>query len=140
MSDAVENNKFYLDGRELVFEPGETILEASNRAGEEIPHLCTDPRPGYKPGGNCRACMVEIEGERALAPSCSRVLEPGMQIRSSASERAQNSRKVVMELLLSDQPERSRAHDRNSRFWQWAEHLDLHASRFPARDFAQVDR
>ena len=50
--------------------PGETIWQVATGAGIEIPHLCYAPEPGYRPDGNCRACMVEIDGERVLAASC----------------------------------------------------------------------
>ena len=52
--------------------PGETIWQVAQRRGTEIPHLCYCPKPGYRADGNCRACMVEIEGERVLAASCIR--------------------------------------------------------------------
>ena len=52
--------KFFLDGREVVARPGETIWQVASRHHTEIPHLCYSPAPGYRPDGNCRACMVEI--------------------------------------------------------------------------------
>ena len=107
---------FTLDGRELIALRGETIWQAARRAGQTIPHLCTQEAPGYRPGGNCRACMVEIDGERNLAPSCSRQVSAGMQVRSESSERALHSRRLVMELLLADQPPHAQAHDRNASF------------------------
>ena len=58
---------FTLDGREVSALPGETIWQAAARLGTVLPHLCYAPEPGYRADGNCRACMVEIEGERALA-------------------------------------------------------------------------
>jgi formate dehydrogenase major subunit len=63
---------FTLDGREVEARPGETIWQVARRQGTLIPHLCWLPEPGYRADGNCRACMVEIEGERALAASCIR--------------------------------------------------------------------
>ena len=69
MSDPI---KFLLDGREVTAEAGETIWQVANRLGNEIPHLCWQPYPGYRADGNCRACMVEIKGERVLAASCIR--------------------------------------------------------------------
>ena len=68
--------RFMLDGREIDGLPGEPILEAARRAGVEIPHLCY--RPGLDAVGNCRACVVEIAGERTLAPSCCRSASAGM--------------------------------------------------------------
>ena len=101
--------RFTLDGAEVEAAPGETIWQAAQRVGTEIPHLCWLPKPGYRADGNCRACMVEIDGERVLAASCIRRPTPGMKVQS-ASERAKASRKLVFELLVGDQPGRAVAH------------------------------
>ena len=126
---------FTLDGREITAAPGESIWDAAKRAGTRIPHLCHADAPGYRADGNCRACMVEIEGERVLAASCIRMPAPGMVVRS-ASERAVKARAMVMELLLADQPAQAEAHDRSSRFWEMAALQGVGASRFPARERA----
>ncbi|HYP84924.1 formate dehydrogenase subunit alpha [Variovorax sp.] len=94
--------EFQLDGRAVVALPGETILQAAEREGVEIPRLCY--KEGYRPDGNCRACVVEIEGERVLAPSCCRAATPGMKVHAS-SERARKSQKMVLEMLLADMPD-----------------------------------
>ena len=86
-----------------------------------FPHLCYAPEPGYRPDGNCRACMVEIEGERVLAASCIRQPTEGMKVVTGVSERAKKSREMVFELLVADQPARETAHDPQSKFWNWAE-------------------
>src|SRR5271165_7199222 len=91
--------EFKLNGRDVVAENGETIIEAAKRHGVEIPHLCY--KPGLRPDGNCRACVVEVKGERVLAPSCCRAPSQGMEV-SSESPRALASQKMVLELLLSD--------------------------------------
>src|SRR5213083_2738280 len=101
---------FTLDGKEVHARDGETIWQVAQRHGTDIPHLCYAPEPGYRPDGNCRACMVEIEGERVLAASCIRKPTAGMKVRT-ASERAKGSRKMVFELLISDQPEREHSPD-----------------------------
>jgi formate dehydrogenase major subunit len=131
--------RFTLDGAEVEAAPGETIWQVANRRGVEIPHLCWLPKPGYRADGNCRACMVEVEGERVLAASCIRKPTPGMKVHS-ASERARFSRKMVFELLLADQPARSQAHDPGSRFWAWAEKVGVDESRFPQRMTPAPDR
>src|SRR5581483_12275432 len=95
--------KFILDGVEVEALPGETIWNAARRHHTDLPHLCYAPEPGYRPDGNCRACMVEIEGERALAASCIRKPSAGMKVKSQ-SERAITNRKLVFELLVADQP------------------------------------
>jgi formate dehydrogenase major subunit len=131
--------RFFLDGAEVEAQPGETIWQAANRQGVEIPHLCWLPKPGYRADGNCRACMVEIEGERVLAASCIRQPAPGMKVKA-ASERAKASRALVFELLVGDQPDRAVAHDPGSRLWQWADALDISDSRFPQRAPSAPDR
>jgi formate dehydrogenase major subunit len=131
--------RFTLDGNDVEARPGETIWQVANRQGIEIPHLCWLPKPGYRADGNCRACMVEIEGERVLAASCIRKPSPGMKVKT-ASERARFSRQMVFELLLADQPRRDAAHDPGSRFWQWADRLDLSGSRFPPHAPTLPDR
>lgn len=139
MGGSLNTVKFFLDGAEVEALEGETIWQAAKRHNENIPHLCYSPEPGYEPSGNCRVCMVEIEGERTLAASCVRTPTEGMKVNSASSERAQKSRKMVMELLVSDQPKREVAHDKNSKLWQWADELAVDASRFPARPKIAAD-
>ncbi|HYR67332.1 MAG TPA: 2Fe-2S iron-sulfur cluster-binding protein, partial [Reyranella sp.] len=98
--------KFTIDGVEVEAREGETIWQVANRHAVAIPHLCYSTAPTYRPDGNCRACMVEIEGERVLAASCIRPPTPGMKVHS-ASERAKTSRQLVFELLVGDQPDRA---------------------------------
>ncbi|MEC5406259.1 formate dehydrogenase subunit alpha [Paraburkholderia sp. MPAMCS5] len=123
--------QFELDGQTVEAAPGETIWQVATRIGTEIPHLCYSPEPDYRADGNCRACMVEIEGERVLAASCKRMPAVGMKVQS-ASARATSARKMVMELLVADQPARATSHDPQSKFWAWAERMGVTASRFPA--------
>ena len=125
-----ESIRFTLDGKAVEARPGETIWQVAKRCGREIPHLCYSPEPGYRADGNCRACMVEIEGERVLAASCVRKPCAGMRVHS-ASERAEAAQSMVMELLVADQPAPEIAHDRDSRLWQWAERLGVTEGRFP---------
>jgi formate dehydrogenase major subunit len=124
--------RFELDGRSVEALEGETIWTAAQRAGVAIPHLCHAPEPDYRPDGNCRACMVEIDGERVLAASCIRKPQEGMKV-TTASERAKQSRALVFELLVADQPERASSHDPESKFWAWADQVGVASSRFPAR-------
>jgi formate dehydrogenase major subunit len=131
--------KFTLDGQEVEARADETLWQVANRLGTEIPHLCYTPEPGYRPDGNCRACMVEIEGERVLAASCIRTPAAGMKVKT-ASERAKASRKMVFDLLLADQPERETAHDPQSKFWGWADKMGIGASKFPAHGRVSPDR
>src|SRR5262252_8942845 len=124
---------FELDGQQVEANPGETIWQVAKRQGREIPHLCYSPAPDYRPDGNCRACMVEIEGERVLAASCKRTPSVGMKVKS-ASSRAVAAQKMVMELLVADQPARETSHDPESKFWLWAEKSGVTESRFPAAE------
>src|SRR5450759_2966377 len=101
--------KFIIDGKEDEALDGETIWQVAKRIGNEIPHLCYSPEPGYRPDGNCRVCMVEIEGERVLAASCIRKPTAGMKVKAT-SERAKTARQMVFELLISDQPDRKTSH------------------------------
>ncbi|MES2939625.1 MAG: formate dehydrogenase subunit alpha [Pseudomonadota bacterium] len=94
--------EFTLDGKTVQALRGDTILQAAERVGVEIPRLCY--KEGYRPDGNCRACVVEIAGERVLAPSCCRAVTPGMAVQAN-SERAVKSQKMVLEMLLAEMPE-----------------------------------
>ena len=124
---------FSLNGEEVEAGADETIWQVAQRHGVEIPHLCHAPEPGYRPDGNCRACMVEIEGERVLASSCTRKPSPGMVVKT-ASERAKKAREMVFELLIADQPARGKAHDPDSKLWNWADKIGVTTSRYPARE------
>ena len=93
---------FELDTEQVTARPGETIWSAARRHGVLIPHLCHSD--GLRPDGNCRACVVEIEGERTLAPSCCRTPMPGQKVHAN-SPRARKSQQMVLELLLADLPE-----------------------------------
>jgi len=119
---------FTLDGRELEAEPGETILQAARRHGVAIPHLCH--RDGLPADGNCRACVVEIAGERVLAPSCCRAPAPGMAVRAR-SDRVLRAQRTVLELLAADVPDGSRY--AGSELADWCERLGVGAPRFAPR-------
>ncbi|MEE9335765.1 MAG: formate dehydrogenase subunit alpha [Granulosicoccaceae bacterium] len=130
MSDTVT---FTLDGKSVTAKTDETLWEISKREGTRLPHLCHADSPGYLPDGNCRACMVEIDGERTLAASCIRTASEGMVV-NTQSIRAVTSRKVVIELLMADQPERSDAHDKSSHMWSIASEQGVDSSRFPTKE------
>ncbi|MYA89812.1 MAG: formate dehydrogenase subunit alpha [Boseongicola sp. SB0662_bin_57] len=119
---------FTMDGETVSVEEGTTIWEAAHGRGLAIPHLCHKPSPGYRPDGNCRACMVEVEGERTLVASCIRPVAEGMVVRTD-SGRAERSRRLVVELLAADQPETP--HDRSSHFHVMANATGVAESRFP---------
>jgi formate dehydrogenase major subunit len=119
---------FTLNGREIAAKAGETLLQAARRHGVDIPHLCY--KEGLRPDGNCRACVVEIEGERVLAPSCCRQPQPGMRVFSDG-QRARTAQKMVLELLLSDMPPQPLT--RRSELEEWARRLGVGAPRFTPR-------
>jgi formate dehydrogenase major subunit len=124
--------QFTLNGQAIEAQGEETILQAAQRCGIEIPYLCY--KEGYRPDGNCRACVVEIKGERVLAPSCCRKPTEGMEVNSD-NERAVHSQKMILELLLSDMPQQGKSpYKLNSELDQWADKLDIYSPRFPARD------
>ncbi|MDO8677274.1 MAG: formate dehydrogenase subunit alpha [Acidobacteriota bacterium] len=119
---------FTLNGKTVVVPSDQTILEAAERHGVEIPRLCH--MDGMRPDGNCRTCMVEIKGERVLAPSCCRYPKDGMEVTTN-SPRAVTSQKMSIELLLSDVPERS--YTLNSELDLWARKLAVGKPRFAPR-------
>ncbi|SEO85486.1 formate dehydrogenase major subunit [Rhodospirillales bacterium URHD0017] len=130
--------KFSIDGREVEARDGETIWQVASRHDVGIPHLCYSTAPSYRPDGNCRACMVEIEGERVLAASCLRKPTEGMKV-GVVTERAEKARRMVFELLVADQPARETAHDPDSKFWNWADKVGVSTSRFPAAEHPATD-
>jgi len=117
--------QFTLNGQSVTAPAGQSLLNIAKDLGIPIPHLCH--KDGLNPDGNCRACVVEIEGERTLAPSCCRSATPGMKVQT-ASERAVKSQKMVLEMLLADLPEQGykwlddRAEAPHGELSQWAEH------------------
>ncbi|MCC7417665.1 MAG: formate dehydrogenase subunit alpha [Acidobacteria bacterium] len=119
---------FTLNGEPVEARSGETIIEAAKRYGVEIPHLCY--KPGMREDGNCRACVVEIKGERVLAPSCCRHPTAGMDV-TTDSARARLSQKMVLELLLADMPETP--YTLNSELDAWARKLEVGKPRFGTR-------
>ena len=125
---------FELNGATVTARADEKIIEVARREGIEIPHLCY--KPGLEEVGNCRACMVEINGERVLAPSCCRNATSGMKVTTN-SERAVKSQQLVLELLLADMPETS--YTRDNEVDQWAKKLNVGKPRFAAREPIRAD-
>ena len=128
MSTSTTTIEFELNGKTITANQYETILKAAQRHGVEIPHLCYED--GLEEVGNCRSCMVEIEGERVLAPSCCRNPSQDMKV-SSDNDRAVNAQKMVLELLNADMPEQQYKLD--NELQQWSQKLDVQYSRFESR-------
>ena len=127
MSDQIS---FTLDNKTVTAEPGETIWQIAKRCGTTIPHLCHKDEKDYRPDGNCRACMVQIDGERILAASCIRTPTNGMKV-TTDGERVEKSRAMVFELLTADMPAREESPDSGADFWLWAESMGISSSRLP---------
>jgi formate dehydrogenase major subunit len=121
--------RFKLDGVEIIANENETILQAAERHGIAIPHLCYTE--GMRPDGNCRACVVEIKGERVLAPSCARRPAEGMEV-FSANDRARHSQRMVLELLMADAGS-TVLYRSDSELTEWAGFLDVGVPRFASR-------
>ena len=93
--------KFVLDGKEIEFEPGQTIIQAAKKHGIDIPHFCW--HESLSISGNCRVCLVEVEKIPKLVIACSTLAAEGMIVHS-ASEKALAARNAVMEFLLINHP------------------------------------
>ena len=102
----MDKMKIIIDNREVEVEKGTTVWQAAKQLGIDIPALCYMNLEHLsienKPAG-CRVCVVEIDGRRNLAPSCSTTCTPGMVVKTNTM-RVLNSRKTVLELILSDHP------------------------------------
>jgi formate dehydrogenase major subunit len=125
---------FELNGRAVSARANETIIQVADREGVEIPRLCY--KEGMDAVGNCRSCMVEINGERVLAPSCCRFPTEGMKV-SSNSERAVHAQKMVLEILSSDMPEAD--FTRHNEVDAWAARLQVGRPRFEPRPHIESD-
>src|SRR5216110_643440 len=126
--------EFKLNGKTVVGRSDETLIETARHYGIEIPRLCY--KEGMRPDGNCRACVVEIKGERVLAPSCCRYPKDGMEV-TTDNPRSVASQKMVLELLLSDIPEKSYTLD--SELDHWAKALKVGKPRFESRHQPKAD-
>ena len=130
MSDLIN---FFINGKAVKANADDSIWEVSKREGNFIPHLCHSDKSGYKADGNCRSCVVEIKGERTLAASCIRKPFNGMEVITN-NDKVEKSQKLVLELLLSDQPVKEKSHNKNSYFWKILETKKISKTRFPKKD------
>jgi len=101
LPESDETVTFTIDGWEVTAPKGSTILQAALSEGIEIPHFCY--HPGLSAAGNCRMCLVQVDGRPKLEPSCIIPAADGMEIVSSA-ENVTEARKAVMEFLLLNHP------------------------------------
>jgi len=93
--------KLNIDGREIETQPGKSILEASLEAGIYIPYLCY--HPDLPSTGDCRLCVVEVEGMDELAISCTTMAADGMTVRTK-TENLAGARRQAMEKILEGHP------------------------------------
>jgi iron-only hydrogenase group A len=118
-----------VNDRRIQARPGETLLEACERSGIRVPTLCH--LRNLSPTGACRMCVVEVEGQRGLVPSCAFPVSEGMKVRTH-SPRAVQARQVIVELLMSNHPDDCLYCVRNSdcRLRGLAAELGVRARRF----------
>jgi formate dehydrogenase major subunit len=130
--------EFTLDGKLVRARVDQTLWQVAQAEGTTIPHLCH--KEGLTPAGNCRACVVEVEGERTLAASCCRSVAAGMKV-NTQSQRSVKARAMVVELLLSDAGQTTDTYTRTSELTQWAQRLGVGAGRLPQRapGYAKAD-
>jgi len=103
MSSITETTiKMTIDGREVVAPKSYTVLQAAKLAGLNIPHLCYHPELSRE--GNCRVCLVAVEGARSLVASCVYPISDGMKVHTNTNE-VREARKTVVELMLANHPE-----------------------------------
>jgi formate dehydrogenase major subunit len=126
--------EFKLNGQTVIGRPDEKIIETAKKHGVAIPHLCHGGN--QRSDGNCRACVVEIKGERALAPSCCRYPTAGMEVTTN-SPRALTSQKMVLELLMADMGEVP--HTKVNKVANWAKKLGVEKIRFKKREQPKPD-
>jgi [NiFe] hydrogenase diaphorase moiety small subunit len=89
------NNSYFLDGVEIPFDEGDTLMDAALKAGKYIPHLCHNPE--FTPHGSCRLCIVEINGRQVSA--CTQPAANGMEVKSN-TEKIIDQRRNLLQMLF----------------------------------------
>ncbi len=106
-----ESKFVVIDGNEIDYRQGETVLEAARRLGIDIPVLCHDDR--LEPAGACRMCLVEVEGARLMQPACAHLSAPGMVVRTT-TPKVDRNRRFILSLHRADTvKDRVQAEDNN---------------------------
>ena len=93
-----EKIKLTIDGKEVKVNEGITVLQAAKQIGIDIPTLCF--LKDVNQAGECRICIVEIEGRRGFVPSCRTIVEEGMKIKTNTIE-LNEARRIILDLILS---------------------------------------
>ena len=104
--------KLTIDGKQITARQGQTVLQVALANGIDIPNLCYDPR--LAPSGSCRLCLVEIEGQRGLQPSCVFETRDGLVVKTNTDE-IREIRKTILELLFSEHKARCTVCDENGK-------------------------
>lgn len=129
-----------IDGISISAKKGTSVLRAAQAAGLNLPYLCACEREGYKPIAACRTCLVEVGGRDELVPACRQPVEHDMVVYSE-SERAVQTRRVVVELLSSEMSAEAVHRHSESRFQKLISRVEADATRFGRRaDTAEPDR
>ena len=99
--EKMENNMVHLtiDGQQIAVQEGTTILEAAKQAKIDIPTLCF--LKGINEVGDCRMCIVEVEGRRGFATSCIEKVQEGMVVHTN-TQNVIDARRVVLDLIISN--------------------------------------
>ena len=95
MNIDIKRATFLLDGQEIPFEPGQTVIQAALAAGRYIPHLCYHPE--FKPHGSCKVCTVQVQGRTAA--SCTLPAQAGMEVQSN-NEDLNRERQTLVQMLF----------------------------------------
>jgi len=135
---ATKTVTLHIDGREITVPEGTTVWNAARELGIAIPVLCHEP--DLRPVGVCRMCAVEVEGARTLPASCVHPCAEGMVVHTH-SPLVLKHRKVLAELLLSEQPKTSRRHEQtgDDALVDLAEELDADVFRWPSGNTRPAD-
>jgi len=131
--------KIEINGRQIDAVQGEMLLHALRRTGIAVPTLCNFE--GLTPTGACRVCVVEVEGQRSLVPSCAFPVSAGMKVKTQ-SDRVVDARRTIIELLLADHPDDCLFCERNGncQLRELAESFGIRRRRFVGgRDNYPVD-
>ena len=134
-----EKVSFFLNGEPVIANNNDTIWDVSKRHGKIIPHLCHSGKTGYKPDGNCRACVVEVKGEKVLTASCIRKPIDGMEVFTN-NPKVEKSQKLVLELLLTDQPKIKQKTYQEDHFWNTLNINQITSSRFTPKNSDTVPK
>lgn len=114
----------YLDDKKITSQSNKSLWENIAIQGIEVPNLCKSTQPDFLADGNCRVCLVEIEGKQNLVASCVTYPQPDMHVKTN-TERVRNSQRIILEMLLTE----AKCYP-NTAFEKWLKLLNTKNSRF----------